>query len=92
MNYGRGNLMVIAAVRYCLGRMTYIVGDCADWLISIWPTLDEKTRAIVQRDIESEIKIDDENRAEGREHCRLGMDCDRAEWERVRKLWTEPRC
>ena len=37
MKYGRADLMAIAAVRYCLGRMSYIVGDCADWLIAEWP-------------------------------------------------------
>jgi hypothetical protein len=26
-NFGRDDLMAIAAFRYCLGRMTYIVGD-----------------------------------------------------------------
>lgn len=30
---GHDHLMVIAATRYCLGRMSYIVSDCADWLI-----------------------------------------------------------
>lgn len=30
---GRHNLMITAAVNYCLGRSTYITGDCADWLI-----------------------------------------------------------
>ena len=24
--------MALAAVRYCLGRMSYIVGDCCEWL------------------------------------------------------------
>lgn len=31
--WGRDDLMASAAVRYCLGRSTYIVGDRADWLI-----------------------------------------------------------
>lgn len=30
---GHDHLMVIAATRYCLGRMTYIVSDCADGVI-----------------------------------------------------------
>ena len=28
-NYGRDDLMAVAAFRYSLGRMTYIVSDCA---------------------------------------------------------------
>lgn len=87
-NYGRDQLMVTAAVRYCLGRMTYIVSDCADWLIAIWPTLHDNTRTIIQRDIEEAFARDDEARADGREYKPLGMDCDRAQWERVRRLWS----
>ena len=33
-NYGRDDLMAVAAFRYSLGRMTYIVSDCAHWLLS----------------------------------------------------------
>ena len=87
MNYGRGELMVIAAVRYCLGRMSYIVGDCVDWLIEVWPELDPKTRNTIRRDIDQAFARDDEDRAGNREHKALGMDMDRAEWEKVRRLW-----
>ena len=37
--WGRDGLMAVSAVRYCLGRMTYITGDCADWLIGAWQEL-----------------------------------------------------
>lgn len=86
--WGRGDLMALSAVRYCLGRMTYIVGDCADWLEDQWPNLCENIRASIQRDIEEAFKTDDEDRAEGRQHKTLGHDCDRASWERVRALWA----
>jgi hypothetical protein len=86
---GHDHLMVIAATRYCLGRMTYVVGECASWLIKIWPLLSEQTKAIVQRDIEEAFARDDADRADGRECKALGWDCDRREWERVRKLWSD---
>lgn len=86
MTYGRDDLMAIAAVRYCIGRMTYIVGDCADWLICVWPDLKPSAQAVIKRDIEESLARDDEDRAEGREHKALGHDCDRAEWERVRRI------
>ena len=85
--YGRSNLMIIAAVRYCLGRQSYIVGDCCDWIIANWQDWSERTRNLIQSDIEEEFKRDDESREEGREFHPLGMDMDRAEWERVRRLW-----
>ena len=86
-NYGRHDLMAVAAVRYCIGRMSYIVGDCADWLIEVWPTISKSAHHLIKRDIEEAIIDDDNDRADGREHKRLGMDCDREQWERVRKLW-----
>lgn len=86
--WGRHDLMVIASVRYCLGRMTYITGDCCDWLIAHWPEIRESTRNVVRRDIEEAFARDDEARAAGNEHKPLGGDCDRAQWERVRQLWS----
>ena len=88
--YGRGELMAIAAVRYCIGRQSYIVGDCVDWLIEGWPALQESTRNIIQRDIDRAFDSDDQNRIDGLEYKALGMDIDRAEWERVRALWSPP--
>jgi hypothetical protein len=84
---GHDHLMVIAAFRYCLGRMTYIVGDCASWLIKIWPYLSKETQNIIKRDLEEAFTRDDEDREAGRDYKALGHDCDRAEWSRVRKLW-----
>lgn len=86
--YGRGDLMAIAAFRYCCGRMSYIVSDCADWLISVWPELSDNTKTTIQRDLEREFQKDDQARLAGDQYKPLGMDFDRAEWERVRKLWT----
>lgn len=87
--WGRGGLMAVAAFRYCLGRMTYIVGDCADWLIANWQNLPENVRKIIQRDTEEAFKRDDEDRENGSEFKALGHDCDRAAWERVRALWKD---
>ena len=87
MTYGRDDTMAIAATRYCLGRQTYIVGDCADWLIEVWPTLLPSAKAVIQRDVEEEFSRDDEARQRVSTYLPLGWDCDRAEWERVRKLW-----
>ena len=84
---GHDHLMVIAATRYCLGRMTYVVCDCCDWLIKIWPLLSPSTQRIIQRDIEEAFSRDDADREAGRTYKALGHDCDRKQWERVRSLW-----
>ena len=86
--WGRDDLMALAAVRYCLGRSSYIVGDCVDWLHKQWPHLSAGIRKSIARDIEEEIARDDEARIQGREHKPLGWDCDRARWLTTRELWA----
>lgn len=86
--WGRDDMMAIAAVRYCLGRMTYIVSDCADWLVAHWTEFGESTRKCIQRDIDEAFVRDDECRGRLDNYKPLGMDMDRAQWERVRKLWA----
>lgn len=88
-NFGRSDLMAMCAVRYCLGRATYVVGDCVDWLIDQWENLAPNAKTIIQRDIEEAFRRDDEARSDGKEHKPLGMDCDRAEWEKARRLWAK---
>lgn len=87
--WGRGDLMALAAVRYCLGRMSYIVGDCHDWLVAQWPQLSESIRKTIARDVEEAIARDDEVRANGGEYKPLGMDMDRQQWVSLRKLWND---
>lgn len=87
--WGRGDLMAITAFRYCLGRMTYIVGDCEQWIVANWEHFPENVRELIQREVEEEIKRDDEARERGEEYKPLGHDCDRAAWVRVASLWRK---
>lgn len=48
--------VIIAAVRYALGRHTYVVSDTADLLRSIWSKLSPTTKVIVLRDIEQHLE------------------------------------
>jgi hypothetical protein len=88
--WGRGDLMAICAVRYCLGRMTYITSDCSEWLIEQWPNIKPSAQAVIRRDIDEAFQRDDEARANGDEYKPLGWDCDRAVWAKVRALWQAP--
>ena len=72
--YGRDDLMAVAAFRYSLGRMTYIVSDCAHWLCEQWPNIAENARKVIQRDLEEAFKRDDEARADGQYFKPLGHD------------------
>jgi hypothetical protein len=87
--WGSDGLMAVAAFRYCLGRMTYIVGDCERWIFANWEHFPESVKKLIQREAEEEIKRDDEARERGDDYKPLGHDCDRAAWERVRTLWKD---
>jgi len=76
----------LGATRYYMGRMTYAVSSFCELLIEQWPALNEDTRYLIQRDLEREFAKDDEMRQQKSQFLPLGQDCDRAEWERVRRL------
>lgn len=84
-------LVWLGATRYYLGRMTAAVGSFCDLLRVEWKHLPQETRDLIQRDVEEEFRRDDNARGwELEPHAfPLGMDCDRAEWEKVRKLWRD---
>ena len=86
--WGRDDLMAIAAVRYCLGRMTYITSDCSEWLLQQWPNIKPNARTVIRRDIDEAFARDDEARQAGDSYKPLGWDCDRAVWQKVRELWA----
>ncbi len=45
-----GQLMVTAAHRYCLGRQSYIVSSCIEWLREWWPSFTANTKRVILRD------------------------------------------
>ena len=81
--YGMGGLMITAAVRYCIGRRSYIVSECVDWILANWNGWPDSVKAIIERDVEDEFECDDQNP----EWNRLGDACDKRQWEKVRALW-----
>jgi hypothetical protein len=78
----------LGAFRYYCGRMTYAVGDFCDLLRKEWSSLPKYTQDLIKIELEETFARDDEIRPEGH-YAPLGADCDRAEWEKVRNLWSE---
>lgn len=89
--WGRDQLMVMAAVRYCIGRMSYIVSDCVEWILTNWDNFNEGTKRTIRMDLEDAFKRDDERIVEYSSFTALGSPCDREEWEKVRALWLKPK-
>ena len=66
--------LAIPAVRYGLGRRTYITGLISDTLIAHRHMLTVNTKDVIVRDI-----------TEAEEYDGLGMDCDAEAWKRLRE-------
>ena len=68
-----------------------VMRDCVDSfvddLVRNWDSFGNNLKYLIQRDLEKNFAQDDIDRREGRGVCRLGHDCDRLSWERVRKLY-----
>lgn len=70
-------LILICAVRYALGRMSYIVGVVAEYVAVKKPELSKECINIIIRDIEEELKW---HHDAGQT---LGMECDERTWLRL---------
>lgn len=47
--------LLISAVRYALGRRTYIVSETCTWVRRYWPSIDANSREVIGRDVEEAI-------------------------------------
>ena len=69
--------ILICAVRYALGRMSYIVGEVAQYVFYKRKTLSVECINIIVRDIEEEME---RYHAAGQT---LGMECDERTWKNL---------
>ena len=77
--------ILICAIRYALGRMSYIVGVVCDYVYFKRKTLSIECINIIIRDIEEEME---------RYHSSgelLGMECDERTWSRLREELRKER-
>lgn len=65
---------LLQSFRYCLGRATYVTGECVEDLTEHWDLMAQFHKQI-HRDIQTAIKMD-----------RAGYNMDIVEWEKILKL------
>ncbi len=66
--------ILVSAVRYALGRQTYIVSWTVHEVLRVWPSLDTGTRTLIQRDVAEAM----------RQPPPLHIsDVDRPDWQRI---------
>jgi hypothetical protein len=46
-----GGIMVMSALRYALGRHSYVPGAVMDWISLHWDNLDNNTKTVIVRDV-----------------------------------------
>lgn len=89
MNDKQLGMLWLCSFRYCLGRMTYIVGDFVEAAIAQWDSIPEEARQMIIKELQKAFADDNTSRQEGRNYHPLGHDCDRAEWGRLLQFAVE---
>lgn len=69
------NLMTVAAFRYCLGRASYIVSHCVDYLSKHWEQIPVSDKKLIHKEIQG--AFDSES---------YGMEMDKEQWQKVLDL------
>lgn len=69
--------ILICAVRYCLGRHSYVVAECIHWVRQAWPTLSQGTRHTIRKDVETYVQREED-------------DADRAVWTGLLAFMGQP--
>lgn len=89
-------LMVMAAHRYCLGRRSYIVGACLEWLRATWEQFGRNTRRVMVRDtveaLMDKLAGSPSDAAGGRDFAVFGfsrLSEDDQEWVRHAVAWEK---
>ena len=83
-------LIYLAAMRYCMGRATYMPGVFRDEVKSKWSMFSDPVKEFFIRDLKDEIERSDEMEGpDGEGQGLLGMECDEATWRELLEwmLW-----
>ena len=72
--------MLISAVRYAIGRRTYVVGDTVEYMLPLLPDVSRHMLFVLYEDLKSAFAMYDRlGNTAG-----LGDQCDIEEWKRLR--------
>lgn len=66
--------MLLSAVRYALGRQTYIVGETVREVLAVWPSLNPRMQGLIRHEVTEALK---------QEGPLAVSPIDRAEWQRL---------
>ena len=78
--------IIFYAFRYCLGRMSYAVGEFCEYATAY---IRQHDLELMEKEITDADEKDKEDATTTRFCSRLGWDCDRADWLRLRDAIRE---
>ena len=80
-----GSIMVVCALRYSLGRMSYVPGAIQDWIKTYWDSLDSHTKFNILKDVYDHLHEEYESKNEP-----LFCGYDLQEWEKfgIDRYWS----
>jgi hypothetical protein len=80
-----GSIMVTCALRYALGRMTYVPGAVQDWIKTYWDSLNSNTKFVIVRDIFDHLYHEYKSKQE-----KYFSEYDLKEWEKfaIDRYWV----
>ena len=84
-----GSIMVTSALRYSLGRMTYVPGAVQDWIKTYWDDLGSNTKFNVVKDVFDHLYEEYKSRNDAQFLDVIG-DYDAKEWEKfgIDRYWA----
>lgn len=72
MNQLDKNITLVCAMRYALGRKTYVVSSVVNQIVENWHNIDQSSKEVILEEINDAINKNE-----------AGMDCDINEWKKV---------
>lgn len=84
-----GGIMVTCALRYALGRMTYVPAAIRDWIRTYWDDLDNNTKFNVVKDVFQHLNENYRIRNDA-QFLDVVSDYDAREWEKfgIDRYWA----
>lgn len=83
--------LAIQSLRYCMGRRTFAVIDCVEFLSRHWQDLTKHAKIIIIRDLDEALQWHEDDLKAGKEYCYLGDECDYQKWKSLREwINTQP--
>ena len=91
VNHRTFQTLAIQSLRYCLGRRTFAVIDCVEFIRKHWQDLTKHAKAIIIRDLDEALQSHEDDLRDNREYCYLGDQCDYQKWKSLREwINTQP--